>query len=644
MFDCVGLTTPRCHATHRNFNAKDRASRHGTRVRASVLRDPSALRRNLVSILFSQYIYGPALPLARLLNTSNPLLILYSGQAQTPQRELSMAEMDSPTSASPAKKKKNLPFKRTIARKKSPDPFSDDLRPGKANSSARNGGANDDDDDDDDGISMFRRRNEVFPLAIEEQQRRLKKEESRKKASTVSTNERGDPEEQDTKRRRISTNWDSDDDLPSSGGRRASKRFGPFFVLFYYTTNNTHVNRSSTPRSTAGYVPSKILSPVPGFGDIKKDVEGKGKQIARHEDFQSPRASKTRKTSDCPVNLDDDDLGIPATPKAILETETTKLVEPETIKSVLIVDDDSDQFADEPTLGQPGPEAGFGDDDDDLAVLEEPPDEFSKYVVQAREREAKANAAKASASEAVDNLGKVTRDATNTTAASRPTDTSIKVMVSSLLPDTVPMVAKLKITQAISVVRDAWFDQQKNKAVSIPDDIQGQIFLTWKGNRVYNTITCASLGLEVDALGRVRWHTYDGDEAGYHNGGLHFQAWTEELYAQYVKKKERERLRSLGELDEDSEPAAAGQAEAEQEEEGPKPIRVTLKAKDCEPLNTKVHMHTTAETMVTVFRDQRSVPPEKEAALYFDGEKLDGATTVEDAGIEDMDNLEVHIK
>jgi hypothetical protein len=132
----------------------------------------------------------------------------------------------SPIAASPVKKKKNLPFKRTVARKKSPDPFGDEPRPGKGNSGGR------DDDDDDDGINMFRRSNEVFPLAIEEQQRRLRREGSRKKAAPI---ERESPEVQGPKRRRISDNFDSDDDdLTNSGSRHSSKRFGS--LLEFSTT------------------------------------------------------------------------------------------------------------------------------------------------------------------------------------------------------------------------------------------------------------------------------------------------------------------------------------------------------------------------------------------------------------------------
>lgn len=139
----------------------------------------------------------------------------------------------SPIPAPPAKKKKNLPFKRTVARKKSPDPFGDHPRPGSGEGGAGR-------DDDDDGIDLFRRSREVFPLAIEEQQRRLRRQESRKGREAA---EKKDSDEQSSKRRRISTNLDSDGDDDGDGGeyfadagsRRSSKRFGSPAVLFGVT-------------------------------------------------------------------------------------------------------------------------------------------------------------------------------------------------------------------------------------------------------------------------------------------------------------------------------------------------------------------------------------------------------------------------
>lgn len=160
-----------------------------------------------------------------------------------------MAEMDSITAASPPKKKR-LPFKRTISRRKSPDPFGDDS-PGKANPGSRR---DYDDDDDDDGISMFSRSKDLFPLAIEEQQRELEKEEESRKAGTA---QRENSEKHgSTKRRRISGDrLDSSDDegFSVSGGRRRAERCD-------LTLSSFHASLSSLLTPTIG---TPLRAPLP---------------------------------------------------------------------------------------------------------------------------------------------------------------------------------------------------------------------------------------------------------------------------------------------------------------------------------------------------------------------------------------------
>ena len=124
--------------------------------------------------------------------------------------------------ASPTKKKK-LPFKRTVSRRKpSHSPPLDDSLSHVASGSRPGGNGKNDNDDDDDDLDMFRRSRDFFPLAVQEQERRLKKEEKRRKAVTT---EKQDPEEQETKRRRVSVSAASDesddqhDNSPFRSGR-----------------------------------------------------------------------------------------------------------------------------------------------------------------------------------------------------------------------------------------------------------------------------------------------------------------------------------------------------------------------------------------------------------------------------------------
>lgn len=367
-------------------------------------------------------------------------------------------------------------------------------------------------------------------------------------------------------------------------------------------------------------------------------MKEKGLEEASPQGLESPSSSRTRITPLPPINLDDDgDEGenmVPsATPSRIRNDEGTK--------PIFVVDDDDD---DDPFSNPPLERKGsFGEDSD--VIVEEPPDEFSEYVIKARERAALAAALAKAASEPANGAGTSQKDAPSAKPTDRRAQITIRAMVSSELPGSATMVAKLKLTQGLRIVRDAWIKYQIDKGVPLPDESQGQIFLTWKGNRVYNAVSCADLGIQADSQGRLLSGPFGLGENGYRNGGVHFEAWTEEMYTQHLRDKERERLRTLGEFDEDDWPGQASQADVDQQEEAAQSsIRVILKAKDLDAFSTKVYMDTTVESMLMVFREQRKVPDEKEAALFFDGEKLDEATTIQDAGIEDMDSLEVHIK
>jgi hypothetical protein len=96
----------------------------------------------------------------------------------------------------PAPLKRRVPFKRTIARRKSPSATGDSAKKSKI----------DDDDDDDDGLSMFRRQ-DPFADVLEEQEQRLKKKEQRRSASVAT---RTSPGQQDVKRRKVSIDRDED--------------------------------------------------------------------------------------------------------------------------------------------------------------------------------------------------------------------------------------------------------------------------------------------------------------------------------------------------------------------------------------------------------------------------------------------------
>ena len=369
----------------------------------------------------------------------------------------------------------------------------------------------------------------------------------------------------------------------------------------------------------------------------------------RHEKGRDSRTPITREPSDHVITLDDDsdkgdmngdghDNPTMTTARRILNNDSSPLITPS-----LTIEDDEDSLPPFKTR-TPGGLASVEDLDRSFTAPGSP-DEFSKYILEAQEREARAQAErleKARASQATTDATGDSQQGSHGGSQDGPQlpKPTIKIMVSSILPDTVPMIAQLHFSQQLKIVRDAWIAHQKKKGHPIPDELQSQIFLTWKGNRVYATINCDSLGLDVDSNGKLRNRSHGEEQPGYHREGLHFQAWTEELYHEYLRGKEREQLRLFGQVDDEKasvEDDAAG-------EEGGTSIKIILKAQGHEPLATKVKMDTTATAISEVFRRMRNIPAGKTISLYFDGDNLGGDTTVQDAEIEDMDSLDVHIK
>lgn len=175
--------------------------------------------------------------------------------------------------------------------------------------------------------------------------------------------------------------------------------------------------------------------------------------------------------------------------------------------------------------------------------------------------------------------------------------------------------------------------------------------------------TLLNLGIRPKGDGTV---VVDGTASGaYNREGLaeartrvHMEAWTPELFAQMERDEELRRKREAGELDDDYDDdddeldtrenkdtrdgAETGQGEGGEEQVK---LRIILKPKDLEPVKLLVRPETTVETLLTAFRTQRDVGGDgAEVALWFDGMRLDEDTTMEDAEIDDMDTIEVHIK
>ncbi|KAK0717899.1 hypothetical protein B0T26DRAFT_751896 [Lasiosphaeria miniovina] len=228
-------------------------------------------------------------------------------------------------------------------------------------------------------------------------------------------------------------------------------------------------------------------------------------------------------------------------------------------------------------------------------------------------------------------------------------EATIYVILSSRIPDTKPLIVRRKLHQDMKLVLGTWIETQRNGAnLEVPPDVADKLVLTWKGNKIYQHSTAASLGAQVDAHGKLIGSVGEGYTT---SGGsktllLHLEVWTEETYTEYQEKRERERGLKLGTVDEDPFKFDIGPDEASSTREKQKGIKVVLKAKTHEPLKMSVHSDTTVGSLVTAFRKNRGVGPEQDIAIYFDGESLDKDSLVVSADIDpdETNQLEVHLK
>lgn len=108
-----------------------------------------------------------------------------------------------------------------------------------------------------------------------------------------------------------------------------------------------------------------------------------------------------------------------------------------------------------------------------------------------------------------------------------PPDPVISILVSSDLDNTRSLVVRRRINQSLKIVRSTWCARQ-----GFTDDQTADIFLTWKGNKVFDHNTCRGIGIGVDELGNLE----EEEEGG---GSVHFEAMTTKMWEEREREKER---------------------------------------------------------------------------------------------------------
>lgn len=173
-------------------------------------------------------------------------------------------------------------------------------------------------------------------------------------------------------------------------------------------------------------------------------------------------------------------------------------------------------------LSSPQPTSVPSGDEDDLVLTSVtitdakiPIDEDAEMLA-AIEARARARAAAAA----------VANSPSNPLSPPPPPDPVISILVSSDIENTRPLVVRRRINQSLKVVRFTWCTRQ-----GFTDDQAADIFLTWKGNKVFDHNTCRGIGIGVDELGNLEEEDADGN--------VHFEAMTAEMWGERERERER---------------------------------------------------------------------------------------------------------
>jgi hypothetical protein len=310
---------------------------------------------------------------------------------------------------------------------------------------------------------------------------------------------------------------------------------------------------------------------------------------------------------------------------------------------ISLLSESEDEDNDAPAVKKPTVQA-IGTDDDDEYIFEsdynhapaiEENDEpmfeeaFPELLQRAREREQKTTLERLNAEKLLvernhaSNGGSISvDDDIFELSNSANMDPVVNILITSYIEDTKPMIFRRKISQILKPVREGWCDKQ----IDGPEEYKNLVFLTWRSKKLYDITTCTMLGLKVDMVGNLSCSDDSLDD----KGRLHLEAWTEELFRAHQKRLHQ--------------PAEEEEQEQQEEQEEVNKMKLLLKAKDAEPIRTKVRPTTLIQKLVKVVRSSHDIPDEKEVLLYFDGDLLDPNSTVEDADLGDMDIIEIRIR
>lgn len=261
---------------------------------------------------------------------------------------------------------------------------------------------------------------------------------------------------------------------------------------------------------------------------------------------------------------------------------------------------------------------------------EEEEDEFAEYIRKAEEDRKRNQQSRGSGA--------------GDGAPSEPA--KVELLLQSSIEGSRDCFIKVFLDSPLIHVRSAWAMAQERHGIELavpPNDL----ILTWRRTKVYPYSTLHSLGIRPYGDGMVT-DIHGTRGLGRGRSQVHMEVWTPEMFQRWEDEDEQRRRRAQeGELSDDDEDGGAGgggAAAGDEPEQPERKIKVVLKARDLGDVGLTVRPETTAETLMTGFRATKGLGPDTAITLMFDGERLEEHVTMEEADIDDMDAIEVHIK
>jgi hypothetical protein len=469
-----------------------------------------------------------------------------------------------------------------------------------------------------EGIEFFSRAEELWPSRLaEEERKRQKKATKIQRQRPTASPERKAPSTSDAKRRRVSLDRDHErassegslnhDDPEESSWRRRQEKPGG---------HGNHSSLTALRESTLSTPGSRKSN---SSSRRNQQASPASEQFGRVLHSKDKEVSKNEMTGKHYILLSDSDEKDGKSPRAINNVMG---------RSINLDDNDDDDDILEITSK---PVAQI---EDDPNISDE---EFPELVRLARQREKQKELERLTAGNSFkdkshdpngSSIPAQTNDDIFEERSTISEDPVVEILVSSWIEGTKPLVVRRKLSQKLKEVRLIWCDKQTISGQPFTKAVKDSIFLTWRGKRVFDLTSCKSLGLKIHGNGQLF-----SDGEGFMEGKVHFEAWTADLFELHQRKLAAKQGSDADEQQEEQVEKAIEQK-----------IRLVMTAKGMEVVKLCVKPTTVIGKMAGAFRDQRKIPIGKEIVLYFDGDKIDPESTVEEAELADMDNVEVHIR